>query len=78
MNFVWIMIIVLAIAQIEAICVSKYLLRLEETCCSGCDWWIDGCTKIPFVLSFIPIVGLFTSIALSVDFARNIIRALSK
>ena len=78
MDFVWIMVIVLAIAQIEAICVSKHLLHLEEMYCVGCDWWVDGCTKIPFVMSFIPIVGLFTSIALSVDFARNIIRALSK
>lgn len=78
MNFVWILFIILAVAHIEAVCVSKYMFYLEEMYCGDCDWWIDGCTKLPFVLTLIPIAGLFTSIVVSVDCVRNIIRALNK
>lgn len=78
MDFVWVLFIILAVAQIEGICVAKYMLNLEETHCNNCDWWIDGCTKLPFVLTFIPIAGLFTSIILSVDCVRNIIKAFNR
>ena len=78
MDFVWILFIILVVAQVEAVCVAKYMLNLEEMYCSDCDWWIDGCTKLPFMLTLIPIAGLFTSIVLSVDCVRNIIKAFNK
>ena len=78
MNFVWFAVIALFLAQVEAVCVAKYMLNTEEKYCSGCDWWIDGCTKLPFVLTLVPIAGLFTSIILSVDCVRNIIKAFNK
>ena len=77
MSFTWIMVIVLVVAQIEAICVTKYLIGIEEKHCSKCDWWIKGCTKPVFVMSFIPFVGLFSSIAFGVDCVNNIIKAMN-
>ena len=72
------MIIVLTIAQILAISVSTYLLLLERKYCKHLDWWWDGGAWLFFVISLIPVFGLFTSIAGCVDYTRNIVKELDK
>lgn len=70
--------IICILAQILAICVHTYLLLLEKKYCGHCDWWCNTGAIIFFVISLIPIVGLFTSIAGCADYTKNIIKELTK
>lgn len=67
---------ILVIAQIVAICVHLYLILLEKKYCSHCYWWSSICMTIFIIISFIPVVGLFTSIAGCADYTRNITKEL--
>lgn len=69
---------VLVLAQALAIFTHAYLLKLERKYCSHCYWWWDTGANIFFVISLIPILGLFTSIAGCIDYTRNILEELDK
>ena len=72
------LLIIIILAQILAICVHAYLLKCEQKYCGHCDWWWDGAAIFLFVVSFIPVLGLFTSIAGCADYMRNVTRELDK
>ena len=72
------MIVIIMLAQILAICVHAYLLWCEKKYCGHCYWWCDAGAIIFFVISLIPIVGLFFSIAGCADYMRNITKELTK
>lgn len=59
-------------------CLCTYLLLLERKYCNNCDWWWEPGFWMFFVISLIPVIGIFSSIAGCVDFARNIIKELTK
>ena len=71
-------IVIIVLAQILAICVHAYLLWCEKKYCGHCDWWWDTGAVIFFIISLVPVLGLFSSIAGCVDYTRNIIRELTK
>ena len=71
-------VVIIVLAQILAIIVHARLLWYEKKYCSHCVWWWDGGAIIFLIFSFIPIVGLFTSIAGCADYMRNVTRELTK
>ena len=71
-------VVIIVFAQILAVCVHAYLLSLEKKYCGHCDWWCDTGAVIFFIISLVPIFGLFSSIAGCVDYTRNIINELTK
>ena len=72
------MVVIIILAQILAICVHAYLLWCEKKYCGHCDWWCDAGAIIFFIISLVPIFGLFMSIAGCVDYMRNITEELTK
>lgn len=72
------LIIIIILAQIFAICVHAYLLWCEKKYCGNCYWWCDIGAIIFLVFSFIPILGLFTSIGGCADYMRNVTKELTK
>ena len=72
------LILIIASAQILAICVHAYLLWCEKKYCGHCDWWWDGGAIAFLVISLIPVLGLFSSIAGCADYMRNISEELTK
>ena len=71
-------VVIIVLAQILAIGVHAYLLWCEKEYCGHCDWWWDTGAIIFLVISFIPILGLFTSIAGCADYMRNVTKELTK
>lgn len=71
-------VVIIVFAQILAISVHTYLLSLEKKYCGHCNWWWNTGAIIFFIVSFIPVLGLFSSIAGCVDYTRNIIKELTK
>lgn len=69
---------IIIIAQVLAIAVHAYLLSVEKKYCSHCDWWWNTGAIINLVVSFIPILGLFASIAGCADYMRNVTKELTK
>ena len=72
------MIITIILAQAFAVCVHAYFLWCEKKYCGHCDWWCDAGAIIGFIMTLIPILGLFTSIAGCIDCMRNITKELTK
>jgi hypothetical protein len=70
--------VIIIFAQILAIGVHAYLLGYEKKYCGHCDWWWDTGAIINIVISLIPILGLFTSIAGCVDYMKNVTEELTK
>lgn len=64
--------------QILSVCVSTYLLLLERKYCNNSDWWWKPGFWMFFVISLIPVLGIFSSIAGCADYARNIIEELRR
>lgn len=71
-------IVIIVLAQVLAVCVHAYLLWCEKKYCGHCDWWWDTGAIINIVISLIPILGLFTSIAGCADYMRNVAKELTK
>lgn len=71
-------VVIIVFAQILAVCVHAYLLWCEKKYCGHCDWWWDTGAIIFFIISLIPILGLFTSIAGCTDYMRNVTKELTK
>ena len=71
------LVIIIGLAQLLAIVVHAYLLWCEKKYCGHCKWWWDGGAIAYLIISFIPILGLFTSIAGCADYMRNVSKELS-
>jgi len=71
-------VLIIILAQVFAICVHAYLLWCEKKYCGHCDWWWDTGAIINLVISFVPILGLFVSIAGCADYMRNVTEELTK
>lgn len=72
------LLIFIVLAQVFAIVVHAYLLWCEKKYCSHCDWWSNIGAIILLVLSFVPLLGLFTSIIGCADYMRNVTKELTK
>ena len=66
------------LAQAFAIVIHAYSLWCEKKYCSHCYWWSNIGAIFFFVLSFVPFLGLFTSIAGCGDYMRNVTKELTK
>lgn len=74
----FILLITVALLQIFAIGIHAYVLNFEKKYCSHCEWWSDVGAYIFILFSFIPIVGIFTSLAGCADYMRNVVEELNK
>jgi hypothetical protein len=74
----FILLITVALLQLFAIGIHAYALSFEKKYCSHCEWWSDIGAYLFILFSFIPIIGIFVSLAGCADYMRNVVEELNK